>query len=525
MAKNVLKEIAVNLSIFLLGGCICFAGEVEWQDIGTAIQDVRSVLLTPDNPNIIFIGSNQGVFKTEDAGQTWKNVLSVRGQNHVVNFLLFGQRDKNCLYAAGGNGLFYSDNQGKNWNRMFRGKDYLENECTTLGVLSSGIYLGTKAGLFVSKDNGRFWHKEAGKIGKSHILAIAYDLKEPNYIYIACVDGVFKTQDAGKSWERIFITHPVENDNDKDEANDDQDKEELFSDIRYISIDPNNSNYVYIATGKGIYKSQDRGKTWDLLTDYGLLNRDVKFLLISLKSTIYAVTKSGVFIFGNDRWRELSLDLVSEDIRFLAQDNSGNLYAACSNGLFKASLNKIEDNKDNIALFYFNNEPSIYEVQRAAIEYAEVDPEKIKQWRSQAAKKALLPQVSVGIDRNTTDLWHWEGGSTTKIEDDILRRGRDCIDWDVTVNWDLSELIWSDDQTSIDVRSRLMVELRDDILDEITKLYFERIRTKMELDNVSIEDRKKRFDNELKLQELTASIDALTGGYFSQQIKENKEDS
>lgn len=64
-----------------------------------------------------------------------------------------------------------------------------------------------------------------------------------------------------------------------------------------------------------------------------------------------------------------------------------------------------------------------------------------------------------------------------------------------------------------------MVQLRDDILDEVTKIYFERLRVKMELDNLSIEDRKKRFEKELKLQELTASLDAFTGGYFSQQIK------
>lgn len=64
-----------------------------------------------------------------------------------------------------------------------------------------------------------------------------------------------------------------------------------------------------------------------------------------------------------------------------------------------------------------------------------------------------------------------------------------------------------------------MVQLRDDILDEVTKLYFERLRVKMELDNLSIEDRKKRFEKELKLQELTASIDALTGGYFSRQVR------
>ncbi|TRZ93917.1 hypothetical protein D4R78_07285, partial [bacterium] len=107
---------------------------------------------------------------------------------------------------------------------------------------------------------------------------------------------------------------------------------------------------------------------------------------------------------------------------------------------------------------------------------------------------------------------------TTKTDDDILRRGRDSINWDVSLKWDLSELIFNDAQTSIDVRSRLMVQLRDDILDEVTKLYFERLRVKMELDGLSIIERKKRSGKELRVQELTASLDALTGGYFSQQL-------
>jgi len=41
----------------------------------------------------------------------------------------------------------------------------------------------------------------------------------------------------------------------------------------------------------------------------------------------------------------------------------------------------------------------------------------------------------------------------------------------------------------------------------------------MESDNLSIEDRKKRFEKEIRLDELTASLDALTGGYFSAQKK------
>jgi hypothetical protein len=165
------------------------------------------------------------------------------------------------------------------------------------------------------------------------------------------------------------------------------------------------------------------------------------------------------------------------------------------------------------------SEPTIEEVQRVAIRYAEVEPEKIAKWRKQAAKKAWLPQVSFGLDRNSTDLWHWEGGSTTKTEDDILRKGRASVDWEVRLTWDLSELIWSTAQTSIDVRSRLMVQLRDDIIDEVTRIYFERLRVKAELEEGAFTTEAKRRERELRLQELTALLNGMTGGYFSESCK------
>jgi len=502
-----------------------FAADLVWEDIARGNMDVSSVLVEPGNSSIMYLGSGKGIFKSVDAGKAWINILSVKGRNQQINFILFDPKDKNSLYAATGNGLFYSANQGRDWRRIFQGKNYLENECTILAVLPYGIYLGTKGGLFVSKDKGRTWNREIGKTGKGHVLAIAYNIGEPNYIYVASSGGIFKTQDAGETWERIFVSQAVENGLDEEAIEEDNDEEKRFSEIRYISVDPNNANHLYLASSNGVYMSKDRGKTWDGLTEEGLLSQETQFILVTLKSNIYAVTKFGVFEYKNERWHELSLGLPANDIRFLAQDEEGHLYAACNRGLFKASLmNSLNENdsQSHIVSFYGKDEPKISEVQEAAIKYAEVAPEKIKLWRNQAARKALLPQVSVGVDRNTSDLWHWEGGSTTKADDDILRRGRDSVEWDVTLSWNLGELLWNDDQTNIDVRSRLMVELREDILDQVTKLYFERLRVKMELGNLSIEDRKKRFEKELKLEELTAMLDALTGGYFSQELNKAK---
>ena len=518
-----MKKYAVVLAVvvlFIFASKIgVFAKDIIWDDIGRGNLNLRTVLINPDNPQIIYIGSSNAIIKSEDGGVSWRNILSVKGQNKAVNFLLFEPKEKKFLYAATGNGLFYSFDYGKNWSRIFKGKSYLENECTTLAVLSDEIYLGTKSGLFVSRDRGRSWHKETASLGNSYILAIVYNLREPNYIYVACVDGVFKTKDKGESWERIFTAYRVENGFETEEEAEDQDEQERFSGIRYISCDPNNLNCLYVATSKGINRSCDRGQNWESVSSYGLLNRDVKFLLFSNKANLYAITKSGIFEYMDSRWKELSFGLAGDEVRFLALDNQNNLYAACDKGLFKASVvYSNDDGGGNIISLYYKDEPKINEVQQAAIKYAEVGPGKIIKWRRQAARKALFPQVSIGIDRNTTDLWHWEGGSTTKTDDDILRHGRDSIDWDVSLSWNLGELIWNNDQTSIDVRSRLMVQLRDDILDEVTKLYFERIRVRMEIDNLTIEDSRKRCEKELKLQELTASLDALTGSYFSSHL-------
>jgi photosystem II stability/assembly factor-like uncharacterized protein len=528
MKKYAVVSVAVVLVVAVLFDFAVavdvFANDIAWEDIGRGNTDIQTVLIDSCNHRLIYIGSrSKGILKSEDAGENWRNILSVRGQNRSVNFLFLDPQDRNSVYAATGEGLFYSENQGKSWRRIFQGKDYFEREGTAVTVLPYAIYLGTKGGLLVSKDKGRSWHKENGVLGNSHILALANNPKEPDCIYVASVAGAFKTQDQGKTWERIFVTHPVENGNEQDEQVEDRDEEERFSKIRYISVDPNNLNHLYLATSEGVYQSKDKGQGWEAIPDYGLLRRDVRFLLISNESRIFAVTKSGVFEYKDGRWQELSFGLVAEDIRYLALDNQNSLYAASDKGLFKANAIPVSSGKDgDIIAAYCKDEPPIHEVQQAAIKYAEVQPEKIMRWRKQAKMKALLPKLTVGLDRSESSNYEIYTSATTRY---VYEGPLDKTNgWDVTLSWELGDLIWSDDQTNIDVRSRLMVQLRDDILDEVTKLYFERIRVKMELGNLPIEDRKKRYDKELRLQELTASLDALTGGYFTQQIKVAKGD-
>lgn len=166
-----------------------------------------------------------------------------------------------------------------------------------------------------------------------------------------------------------------------------------------------------------------------------------------------------------------------------------------------------------------SQELDIRQVQRAAILYAEVSPEKIVRWRALARIKALLPRLTVDLDRdrNRTVASATSGGKTTFSigpEDESLSVG-------LSLTWDFGELIWNPDQTSIDSRSRLTVKLRKEILEEVTKLYFERKRLLTEFEANPTEDEVLQRERQLRVGELTAQLDALTGGYFSKAQESN----
>ena len=506
-----ITAIPITAMIFSLNFLVCsFAEGILWQNISHEENSLKTVLIDPDNHSLIYFGSNNGIFKSEDAAESWRDILSLSGQDKTINHILFDPADKNRLYATGSDGLFYNSGKDKSWNRIFKAE--ADSGCTALSVLPYGIYLGTKSGLFVSKDQGLNWQREKNELGRGHIMAIAYAPGEPGHLYAATNQEIFLSTDQGETWKDIFKAGiPMDAPTEDSEETETAELEEYFQ-IRDIAID-RGLNYLYAATSRGLYRAKNKGQSWQAVSVSGLSSPDITFILISPASAIYAAVQSGIFEYKDGYWQELSIGLNAGRIHYLAQDNSGSLYAAADKGLFKTV-----PRDDLIGVIDWTTEPDIRQVQKAAIEYAEVNPEKIANWRKQAAKKAMLPQVSVGVDRNTSDLWHWEGGSTTKTDDDILRRGKDTVDWDLTLSWDLGDLIWNNDQTSIDTRSKLMVQLRGDILDETTRTYFERLRLKMELSKLKPGDQRKIEEKKLRLEELTANLDGLTGGYFSRNL-------
>ena len=375
----------------------------------------------------IYVSVEKTLHRSEDNGDSWSVIFSSQGEGGEINFTgIFEQG----VFICAEKGLFKSEDGKSNWKRMF------EDSATHIAFSKDGrIFLGTKKGLFISLDNGLTWQKDMGEIGNINIRWIEFMDQE---IFIAAEKGVYENTAGG--WKRTFITNRAEIEYDADIADEDI---QAIKPVNSIAVDKNN---VFLATDSGIFFSEDKGETWNKFTNTGLISLKVKKLLY--KDNLYAATDKGVFVFSekDKLWKGLYKGMPTKDTRDIVIGADGYLWAATKKGVYKMKLEGISSDKGTKAysekeriLAAFDFEPDISSVQNAAIEYAEVHPDKIKHWRSAAKKQALLPNVSAGLDRYVTDYWHWDSGTNP----DTLQKGKDAVAWDVRMSWDLAELIWN----------------------------------------------------------------------------------
>ena len=135
---------------------------------------------------------------------------------------------------------------------------------------------------------------------------------------------------------------------------------------------------------------------------------------------------------------------------------------------------------------------------------------KLAKWRNRLKYRALFPRISLGYDKTV----NYDSGSDKYFIGPY--------DWGVSLSWDVGDLIWNTYEDDVDTRARLNTQLRLDVIDEINRVYFERLRLKSEILGTSFK-KDDLFKKELRLIELTAVIDGYTGGFFSQKKKELNE--
>lgn len=168
-------------------------------------------------------------------------------------------------------------------------------------------------------------------------------------------------------------------------------------------------------------------------------------------------------------------------------------------------------------LMRFAAEPSVREVQERAIAWVQVHPEIADSWRTRARFNALAPRLTTtGQGTLDDDLRVVEQAGQSDVE---AKTNNATGRLTVGVTWELDRLIFEPQEMAVAREAVRTANLRDRLLEEVTRRFFERRRLQVDLELAPPTDLADRVRKELRLMELTADIDAFTGGWFSDKLE------
>ena len=566
MRQRLMNGILVMSLMLMMTANSSFSEEnsADWQKIPADIYEnnIKRIALHPKRPSLIYAGTDKALYAVELGGAAAKAILTLPGSTHGVYKIYIDPENPQNIYAATDIGLYESRNEGKSFERIYFSSD--APACFTVVKDHEMIFVGTAKGLFVKQEQETAWHPLDGEFRHESVY---FSAEDEDFLYFAVSNKLFGFHKKTRRLTTLFFVGVKKTLDVEEELSTDPINHSL---IKFVSTAfSGGTNELFLAAANGIYLSNDQGKNWqkwpaeniplENLTALKVITADISAPTATgpvpegyraggtgrnlLSPVILVSTKRGIYLYVQDKWLPLYKGLETNDVRDILQTPTGEVYAATPNALYQLSrqnlLLTLSKGNGPLAPADYQHlqeslagEPSIQEVQQWAVDYAEVNPNKITTWRELAQKRAWLPTLKMGMDEGRSwDISDTISVSSTTSKDnpngtdrvgpDDKSFGRD-IGWGVDLSWDLGNLIWSSDQTSIDTRSKLMVELREDILDQTTRTYFERRRVQAELLNNTSLDQPAVFDREMRIAELTALIDAFTGGKFSAEITRRK---
>ena len=245
--------------------------EMRWRNIGPHRGGrTKAAAGVPSQPYTFYIGMvNGGVWKTTDAGRTWKPIFDDQPTGSI-GWVSVALSDPNVIYVGSGEGLPRPD-------------------------------LAVGDGIYKSIDAGETW-THLGLRDAQQIPKIAIDPRNPSRLFVAALGhpygpnqerGIFRSTDGGQTFDRVLF---------KDENTGGKD----------VDIDPSNPDIVYATlweqrqgpwengawqgTNGGIFKSVDGGTTWKPLTQGlpdGIVNAELAIAPSNPKRLFTTVEASG----------------------------------------------------------------------------------------------------------------------------------------------------------------------------------------------------------------------------------------
>ena len=212
----------------------------------------NSVLIHPTESGHFYAGldagdsQDSGVWESTDGGDHWRVLDGTRGAR--IESLAISPADAGLIAAGTSKGVFISADAGASWTRISRETDPEMQDITALAFDPADthtLYARTPHLPWKTTDGGATWHSiSTGLIDDSDIFSIRVDPKKPQLLFASACSGIYRSDSAGESWVKI---HGIPGTHRR---------------THIISEDPRNSDTIFAGTTLGLFKSPDGGKTW-----------------------------------------------------------------------------------------------------------------------------------------------------------------------------------------------------------------------------------------------------------------------
>src|SRR5213594_2465827 len=216
------------------------------------------IALHPKNPNILYIATNDYIYKSRDEGRSWEAISHSMSHSRVITMAIDPAYPATVYAGTKGDAVFKSYDGGQRWVSQRSGLEgvvmtSVVNQFVFDPLDSNRLFGATTLGIFESQNGGETWQKRMDGIKEVlMVVTLALDPTRPTIMYAGTSGGVYKTLNRAVRWEKVNngLIPP------------DLLQSSRALGVTVIQVDPHLPDHVYAATLNGVYKSTDGAQSW-----------------------------------------------------------------------------------------------------------------------------------------------------------------------------------------------------------------------------------------------------------------------